>query len=402
MAAEHLTSAAFASATEQGEPPPLLRAQLQPGERLLWFQPLHPEAQLRTWRSARFMAVMVTGLGVLMIPITGYVSWVIIHDEADYSLPRLALGLSFWWLIFVVMPLCVGLWMWRHAVRPIQPAFCALSDRRALQTAGADLALSEPWTLVGEPRSYLTGPGYGGVFWRIVERERRTKEGIEVIRDLIGFRDIAAPETAASVVADWRADRGSASAQVLRRFAAAATEGRLPEAEQAGDAWTLSAPHLGFAVTLPGDWQASVDRFRFVGAMPIGTGWRPWNATSRDWNALVVAPPIDAGARIIAHEGPLVRSFEDVRDSDWGELTSGGLISADSDLRIGPWRGFAVARASAKAGLSGISLAVTGVARRDIWLDLSEHHLQISLVAGERDAAAQGVLNAIAASLRPC
>jgi hypothetical protein len=61
-----------------------------------------------------------------------------------------------------------------------------------------------------------------------------------------------------------------------------------------------------------------------------------------------------------------------------------------------------VARAAAKAGLAGINLAVTGVARRDIWLDLGDRHLQISLVAGELDAATQGVLNAIAVSMRPC
>ena len=385
-------------------PAPMLVPHLQPGERVLWQQPTHPAAQAARRRWIWQLAGAAIGVGVGLWVLLAYLSWTILAEDFAADPVQALVGVAVLWLLLGTIPVPVGMYFRRQADRAAEPSVCALTDRRMMQVAGRVLRLSEPWFFVHQVEAWPSGPGFGAVHWRIVRELPRPRKGEALEQPTvygIGFQDLAEPEAVAEVLRRWHADRREASVAMQQRFVAAAAAGRLAEAEQAGDAWTLSAPAQGFAVTLPGDWQASVDRFRFVGPVPVGTGWQAWAAGAAEWNALLARAPVDAGLRIVLRDGPLERRCEDVRDSAWEGLAGGSLVATEPDLRIGPWRGFAVTRLGQDTGLPGLSLGLPEVMRREVWLDAGERHLHVSLLAGAKDALAQRVLNAIVASLRP-
>lgn len=399
-------SGAGAAVTDWAAVPasPMLLPHLQAGERVLWQQPTLPAAQVARRRGMRQMAGAAIGIGVGLWVLLIHLSWTILAEDFAADPGGALGGVAVLWLLLGTIPVPVGVYFWRQAGGVAEPGLCALTDRRMVQVAGPEIRLSEPWLFVRQVEAWRSGPGYGSVNWRIIQELPRPRKGEAPERPTIyriGFEDLADPEAVAEVLRQWHAERRDASAAMLQRFLAAAAEGRLAEAEQAGDAWTLTAPAQGFAITFPGDWQASVDHFRFVGPVPVGTGWQAWAPGAAEWNALLALAPMDAGMRLILRDGPLDRGFEEVRDSVWEGLTAGSLVAAEAELRIGPLSGFAVTRLGQDTGLPGISLGYPEVMRREVWLDAGRRHFHISLVAGAKDAAAQRALNAIVASLRP-
>jgi len=381
-------------------PEPALTAHLQPGERVYWQQATDPAARHARRRRMRWFAGSGVVLGVAIWLLLIYLSWVIVSEDFAEDPLHTLVGVAVMWLLLGAIPVTVSLFFWRQADKATAPGYCALTDRRMLQVGGQELQLSEPWHYLRHIDPAPTPRGYGSLYWRQMQETRRTKEGTETVTYDIGFLDIPAPEAAAEILRRWHAERKAASGRMLERFVRAGEAGGLAAAERTGDGWMLAAPHLGYAITIPGDWQALTDRFRFVGRMPVGRGWRVWRADDAEWNALLVLAPADIAIRIVVRDGPLDRRFDQVRDSAWEGLESGRVISSNPELAIGPWRGFAVTRAAGGGGLFGIHLGRSDVMRCDMWIDAGVRHFHISLMAPEADAMAQRALNAVAASFR--
>lgn len=362
------------------DPDPRLAPHLEPGERVLW-QGWPEFAGLLSYSTIGtlvFMALIFVG-GPLVITLTA-------DEDIPFFVPFLSLP------IFVA-GIALVVWMKKKEAR--ETAY-ALTDRRALHVQASRLRRAEGPQRMEEVKIARRGSAHGDVYWRT---ERRTtgsgrNRGTTTVR--VGFPGVPQPGAVAERITAWKAERLARSAELAARFADAVEQGRVEEMLQARDAKRVPAPEAGVAFFAPADWM------RVAGGMISeislkGGLMQMVQAITSGADTVRLMSPGGGAFQVTAGNGPPPQGFEQASAPRGGFR----LISADPEVRIGPWQGFAVAHQVTGVSLFGFTMFAADVLQREVTLDLGGRHLLVRMAAPTNAHDLQRALDAIAQTLAP-
>jgi hypothetical protein len=373
--------------TARVEPDTRLVPHLDAGERVLW----------QGWPEARGLLPVGTLVALALFAVPAIFVPIVLLTSEGAADGGAALALLFP-VAFAAVPV-LAVWFKRKEAREV---VYAVTDRRLLDVRGARLRRAEGVERVEEVRVARRGRAHGDVYWRTERRRTGSGSKRRTVRVLIGFAGIPEPEPVARFLDAWRQERLSEAATRAAEFAAAVASGGIEELAAAGGAQTISSLKGGFALSVPAGWTAEVARNAVVGPMLVEGGFRPYSPGDGDWNSLRLSGAGGAQIHVTRQNGPIPRTFEEVRDDRFAQLLNVPLISADPEVRIGPWRGFAVAHTLQDAGLLGMRLFGADLLQRQVWLDLGDAHLYVRMAAPGAAHDAQRALDAVVQTLRPC
>jgi hypothetical protein len=359
---------------------PRLAPHLEPGERVLWQGWPEFAGLMSLWSFAPFVfAALAFLVGPLIIALTA-------GDNAVLVMPVLTTPVILGTLALVV-------WMKRKEARE---TVYALTDRRALQVQGSRLRRAEGPEKVRQVMIARRGLAHGDVYWRTERRRSGSGKTRRTRTVLVGFLGVPQPETVAERVSAWKSEVVARSAELAARFADAVEQGRIEEMAQAGEAKRVVAPAAGVAFFAPCDWSRADDGV--ASEISLQGGFlQMLQAIAGGGDRLRVLSPGGGAFQVTAEDGPPPQSFEQASQPRGGFE----LISADPEVRIGPWTGYAVAHKAAGVNLFGFTLFASDVLQREIWLDLGGRHLAVKMAAPADAHDVQRALDAMAATLRP-
>jgi hypothetical protein len=362
------------------DPDPRLAPHLEPGERVLW-QGWPEFAGLLSF--ATFGPLLFAGLifvgGPFIVTLTA-------DGEVPLFFPFITLAGFAGVTVLVV-------WMKR---KEAAETVYALTDRRALHVQGGALRRAEGPEKVEQVRIARRGASHGDVFWRT---ERRTTGGGQnrssrTVR--IGFNGVPEPESVAARITAWKEEIVARSAALAARFADAAEAGTLEAMVEAREAKRVSAAEAGVAFLAPADW-LRVDGGMVAEFSLSGGLMQIVQAIAGGANTVRMMSPGGGAFQVTAGNGPPPQSFAEASQPKGGFA----LLSADPEVRIGPWKGYAVAHRITGVTLFGFTMFASDVLQREIWLDLGGRHLAVKMAAPAEAHHLQRALDAMAQTLRP-
>lgn len=364
------------------EPDPRLAPHLEPGERVLWQGWPEFAGLMSAWSLAPLViAALVFVAGPFVIAFTA-------GEEVALLIPLFTTPV-------VVLIIVLAVWMKRKEARE---TVYALTDRRALHVQGSRLRRAEGPEKVQQVRIAPIGSAHGDVYWRTETRTSGTGKtgGTRTIR--IGFLGVPQPEAVAARVSAWKGEVAARSADLAARFADAVEQGRIEEMARAGDAKRVSAPEIGVAFFAPADWSRVDGGMVNEISLRSGSGFLQMvKAITSGGNTVRMLSPGGGAFQVTAEDGPPPQGFEQASQPRGGFQ----LISADPEVRIGPWRGYAVAHKVTGVNLFGFTLFASDALQREIWLDLGGRHLAVKMAAPTDALELQRALDAMAETLRP-
>jgi hypothetical protein len=357
-----------------------LTPHLQPGERVLWQG--HPELRgllpLSTVVPMLFFVAIAIAVPTIIV-VTG-------QDDVPFWFPLLTGGFAGGIAAIVVL-------VQKHTA---ESTVYALTERRTLHVAGARVVRSEGAERMEEIRVARRGSRHGDVYWRTERRTSGSGKGRSTRTVLIGFAGVPEPEAVASVVTAWKAGILAHSAERAARFADAVEDGRVEDLVRAGEAQRISAPEAGVRFFAPADWRR-VDGGNVTDLRAAGGIVQMIQAVTRGGNTIRVMSPGGGAFEVVAGNGPPPQSFEQASAPRGGFQ----LISADPEVRIGPWTGFAVAHKVTGVNLFGFTMFAADVLQREVTLDLGGRHLLVRMSAPTGAHDLQRALDAISQTLAP-
>ncbi|MFN6954677.1 MAG: hypothetical protein ACK4PG_07770 [Acetobacteraceae bacterium] len=362
------------------DPDPRLAPHLEPGERVLW-QGWPEFAGLMSYSTIgtlAFMAFIFVG-GPLIITLTA-------EEDIPLFIPFLSLP------IFVAV-IALVVWMKKKEARE---TVYALTDRRALHVQGGSLRRAEGPQRIERVQVARRGSSHGDVFWRTERRTTGSGKNRSTKTVRIGFLGVPQPDAVAEHVTAWKAERLARSAELAARFADAAEDGRIEEMVQAREAKRVSAPEAGVTFFAPADW-TRVDGGMVAEISLRGGLMQMVQAITSGANTVRMMSPGGGAFQVTAGNGPPPQTFEQASQPRGGFQ----LLSADPQVRIGPWTGYAVARKLTGVNLFGFTMFASDVLEREIWLDLGGRHLMVKMAAPTDAHDLQRALDAMAQTLRP-
>ena len=359
---------------------PRLTAHLEPGERVVWQG--YPEfAGLMPLSSV--IPMLLFGVIAIVVP-------TIITVTGDGEVP-------FWFpLLFAGTAIGVIAIFYVTKRNTAQNTAYALTDRRTLHVAGARMIRAEGPEKVEEVKIARRGGRHGDVYWRVVRRTTGSGKNRRTTTTLIGFLGVPEPEAVAARVNAWRGDLIARSAELAARFADAAEEGGIEALVRAGEAKRVSAPEAGVAFHAPSDW-LRVDGGNVTDLSAAGGIVQMIQAISSGGNTVRLMSAGGGTFQVTGGNGPPPTSFAEASQSRPGLE----VISADPEVQIGPWKGYAVAHKLSGVKLFGFTMFAADVLQRELWLDLGGRHLAVRMAAPTNAHELQRALDAIAHTLTP-
>ncbi|MCS6933111.1 MAG: hypothetical protein NZM27_12990 [Acetobacteraceae bacterium] len=364
------------------EPDPRLVTHLEPGERVLW----QGWPEFAGLMSARSLAPLV--IAALAFVAGPFVIAFAAGEEVALLIPVFTAPV-------VVLILVLAVWMKRKEARE---TVYAPTDRRALHVQGSRLRRAEGPEKVQQVRIAPSGAAHGDVYWRTETRMTGSGRTGSTRTIRVGFLGVPQPDAVAARVSAWKGEVAARSAELAARFADAGEQGRIEEMARAGDSRQIAAPALGVAFFARADW-SRVDG-GMANEIPLRSGGgflQMVKAITRGGNTVRMLSPGGGAFQVTAEDGPPPQGFEQASQPRGGFQ----LISADPEVRIGPWRSYAVAHKVTGVKLFGVTLFASDVLQREIWLDLGGRHLLVKMAAPAEAHDVQRALDAMAQTLRP-
>jgi hypothetical protein len=362
------------------DPDPRLAPHLEPGERVLWqgwpeFAGLMPLGSL----------VFAGAFGSLGVAVP-----VLITVTSNGEVP--------WWFasLFGLAFFGVAALMVLTKRNDAKNGVYALTDRRALHVHGTRLRWAEGPEKVEEVKVARRGSGHGDVYWRVETRSSGSGKNTNTTRVRIGFLGVPEPEAVAARVTAWKAEIVARSAALAARFADAAGEGKLEALVQSGEAKRVRAAEAGVAFLAPADW-LRVDGGKITELSLKGGLMQIVRAITSGPNTVRMTSPGGGAFQVSAGDGPPPQDFAAASQPRGGFE----LISADPEVRIGPWTGYAVAHKVTGVNLFGFTIFGADMLQREIWLDLGGRHLAVRMAAPTNAHDLQRALDAMAETLEP-
>ncbi len=279
----------------------------------------------------------------------------------------------------------------------------ALTDRRLLILRGGAMWAHATSETLENLRLRSNRDGTSDVLWRDGARVRVDRKG----RRRTGFlrqRDGAALE---GLIRTWHSIFAARS-----EIAAVAFTGSPAASDATPGAVRISNRDLGFRLEAPSGWTATVRRRTDGPLMVFGVTLLPrvvregepvpWNGQTGGWNALTLRGAQATGFDLFAKAEPLSLTLREVLDDPWARGLGIETVETDPDVRIGPWRGFAVTRTLPRGGnLTGFGVVPVPVITRQVWLGSDAVAFEIQGVAPADASGAEGAMRRIVDSLSP-
>lgn len=371
---------------------PHIATHLGAGERVVWQgrpRPLTFASPLRLLLSA---AIALFGVAILSGQ-TMALPW--LYLPAQPTDVRLTSGLS-----------CTGIggaltWMswqnrgarWRYAI----------TNRRLISVRGMQLirsVLPEQIRTIGRDRSV--------VYWRLNGFDRTAGDRkVETGRytGFYGLEDAAGVEAQIRAWLDGLTDSARASAEAFSATIATITPG--PAALE-GIA-RVRHPETGVSIDVPENWRITVRQDRDGPLRLFGVTLlkrvirhgdeRPWPDAAA-WTTLLVRGAPDAGLYLHLRDGPLCDTLDDMVADPWNVRMGLEILQTKADLKVGPLRGFSLARRMpAGANLIGFGPVTVPVLTRTVRLGTAAFHLEISGMAPADQPGIQRAIDAMIESI---
>jgi len=362
------------------DPDPRLAPHLEPGERVLW-QGWPGLAGLLSF--ATFWPILFAGFIFAGGPF-------LVMFTADEDIP-----LFFPFVTLAGFAAVIAIFVWMKRKEAAETVY-ALTDRRALHVQGARLRLAEGPEKVEQVKIARRGSAHGDVYWRTERRTTGSGKNRSTTTIRIGFNGVPEPEAVAARITAWKSEIVARSAALAARFADAAGAGTLEAMLEAREAKRVSAAEAGVTFLAPADW-LRVDGGKVAEISLSGGLMQMVQAITSGANTVRMMSPGGGAFQVTAGHGPPPQGFAQASQP----RGSFALISADPEVRIGPWKGYAVAHKITGVNLLGFTLFAADVLQREIWLDLGGRHLAVKMAAPTEAHDLQRALDAMAQTLRP-
>jgi hypothetical protein len=367
-----------------------IHAELEPDETLLWQAKPHLFGLLTPFS----ILVMVAGLIAIPLVYDYLANVALTENDAELLVAARVVAAAIVAIIFGHTAYTI----WSTPRR-----LYAVTNRRLLEWNGNRLRRAETPLDVEKIRVIRRlGYGAGDVIWRVQSQVRSGGDSStsNTRRIPIGFRGVSNPKHVAHLLQGWLDERVEEARQANEAFRRAAVDGRTPELVEHGGATSIIRPDLGIAITYPRPWHAYASKSIKIG--PIVGKWepQPLAKAGSDWDNLMLRSFGGTSLEIGFIPDTSRKTLDDLRNCPWAGILNVQKLAAEADVRVGPWRGFAITSTLQGAGLFGLPLLSSDHLYREIWLDDGRRQIVLKMTSSTRDQQAQLAVDAVIGTLR--